>query len=100
MNEAYDETYGIAYHNEDSNPSSLFARKSAEDTFYNNGLYERMEEFTLRKVGTYFNISFDAFLQQPSYVCDMMIEVASQRCKEDADVAENAANQFKNMQGK
>lgn len=100
LNEAYDETYGIAKHDVTSGPSSLFAVKDAEDTFYNNGLYERMENFSLRKVGVHFNISFKDFLNQAPYVCDMMLEVSAQRCKEDAEYAEAAARASVNKMGK
>lgn len=36
-----------------------------------------MEAFVEKRVGDFFKVSFTEFLEQPPYVCDLMLEVLS-----------------------
>lgn len=96
LNEAYDETYGIAIHDETSSPSSLFCMKPAQDTYYCNGLYERLEKFAERRIGEHFKISFTEFINQPTYLCEMMLDVASILNSKENAVANNINNMLNN----
>lgn len=65
------------------NPCALVLKHWCEDTITKGELYERMRQFASVKIGEYFNLSFSEFLEQPSFVVEMMIEVAAELVNAD-----------------
>jgi hypothetical protein len=54
-----------------------------------------MEAFIEARVGQHFHMSFQEFLSQPSYVCDLMLEVLNNRAPAQAQELQDLVNEFK-----
>lgn len=78
LRERYEDTFGIFNHRgeEGSHPLALVMHNWSEDNITGGRLRERMEAFADNNVAKHFNISFHEFIQQPTYVCDMMLDVS------------------------
>lgn len=78
MRENYEQAYGIYNHKGTTNDHFALVRHHAsEDAISFSRMRERLEAFVVNKIGTALNMSFNEFLDQPSYLCDFQIEVIS-----------------------
>lgn len=75
LRERYETAYGIYQHTDANDHFALVRHHWCEDTIVASRLRERMEAFVTNRVGKHFDVSFKEFLEQPSYVCDLMLEV-------------------------
>jgi hypothetical protein len=75
LRERYEKAYGIYGHQDANDHFALVRHHWSEDTIIASRLRERMTAFVEKQVGRHFNISFTEFLEQPSYVCDLQLEV-------------------------
>lgn len=80
MRERYEQAHGIYDHRAaEGDHFALVRHHWCEDTIIASRLRERMEAFVDARIGTAFHLSFTEFLEQPPYVCDLMLEVMEKR---------------------
>lgn len=95
--ERYEQAHGIYDHKAATNDHFALVRHHwCEDVIGASRLRERMESFLEAKVGapTNFNMSFQEFLEQPTYVCDLMLEVLEKRAPAQEAELKDAINEF------
>lgn len=87
---SYETAYGIYNHDsaEGDHPLALVMHNWAEDNIVGGRLRERMEAFARNGVGKHFHMSFEEFINQPPYVCDMMLEVCEYLDNIESDTPE------------
>ncbi len=102
LREIYETKYGIFNHDDVSlnRPLALVAKHWSEDTSGSYRLHELLEKFSLNQVNKYFGLSFVEFLELPTEYCESILEVAADRLKMDANVADSIKNELQNLQGK
>lgn len=105
LRERYEDTFGVYNHSgqEGTHPLALVMHNWSEDNITGGRLRERMEAFADNSVAKHFNISFHDFIQQPTYVCDMMLDVSEVMNQRDVNSPEAAelrrlAESMKNTQ--
>lgn len=96
LRERYEQAYGIYNHKGAANDHFALVRHHwCEDTIVASRLRERMEAFLDFRIGQSFNMSFNDFINQPSYVCDLMIEIMEKRAPAQTQEVEALLNEFK-----
>jgi hypothetical protein len=86
LREAYEQTYHIYDHDRvESSPLAIVAMHPSENPFQDSLLAERMKDFARKKIGKWFNMSFTEFIRQPRADVEMMLEVASELNRTDAN---------------
>lgn len=105
LRERYEDAFGVYNHKgqEGTHPLALVMHNWSEDNVTGGRLRERMEAFAENGVAKHFNISFHEFIQQPTYVCDMMLDVSEAMNQRDVNSPEAAelkrlAESMKNTQ--
>lgn len=90
----YEDAYGIGENAQvpPDHPFFPILMHSSEETASSSGLRERMEKFMELEIGKHFNLSFTEFLEQPSYECEMMFEVAQSKIEKMKPILDNLAN--------
>lgn len=109
LRERYEQAYGIYDHlavkaaaTADASRDDHFAlvrHHWSEDSVVASRLRERMEAFITMRVGHNFHISFMEFIELPTYVCDLMLEVLDKRGPGESQELQDLINEMKN-QGK
>lgn len=96
LRERYEQAHGIYDHKAAENDHFALVRHHwCEDAIGSSRLRERMESFLEARVGHHFNLSFQEFLNQPSYVCDLMLEVLHTRAPAQEQELQNVLDEFK-----
>lgn len=93
LRERYETAHGIYNHQGANDHFALVRHHWCEDTIVASRLRERMEAFKTLRVGKYFDISFKEFLEQPTYMCDLMLEVIA-AAPEDNKEIQDLLNDF------
>ena len=78
LRQKYETAFGIYDHEgpDGEHPLALVMHNWSEDNVSYGRLRERMEAFAEHSTGKWFNTSFKEFIDMPTYVCDMMLEIA------------------------
>jgi hypothetical protein len=96
LRERYEQAHGIYDHKAAENDHFALVRYHwCEDAIGSSRLRERMESFIDARVGQNFNTSFPEFLNQPSYVCDLMLEVLNARAPAQEQELKDVLDEFK-----
>lgn len=96
LRERYEVAHGIYDHKANNNDHlALVKQHWCEDTIVASRLRERMESFLDLRVGHHFNLSFTEFLNQPSYVCDLQLEILERRAPHQDQELQDVINEFK-----
>lgn len=82
LRERYEQSHGIYDHKASTDPYALVLMQWSEDPITSSTLRDRMEAFLNHRVAERMNLSWTQFLELPTYMCDMILEVLSGR-KED-----------------
>ena len=99
LRERYEQAHGIYDHKAAGNDHFALVRHHwCEDAIGASRLRERMESFIEARVGhpSHFNMSFTEFINQPPYVCDLMLEVLQTRAPAQEQELQDALDEFKN----
>lgn len=83
LRDSYETSHGIFNHDSEegnSDPLALVRMHWSEDMITNGGLHQWMRRFRKKRIGDIFNISFKDFIEQESWVCELMYSVA---CEDD-----------------
>lgn len=75
LRERYEQSHGIYDHKSSQDPLALVLMHWSEDTVTSSTLRDRLEAFLASRVGDRLKISFPQFLDMPTYMCDMILEV-------------------------
>ena len=95
LRERYETAHSIYNHTDANDHFALVRHHWSEDTIVASRLRERMESFKELRIGKYFDISFPEFLKQPTYMCDLMIEVIKEAPEENKEL-HDLLNEMKN----
>lgn len=78
LRQKYETAFGIYDHTgpDGEHPLALVMHNWSEDNVSYGRLRERLEAFAEHSVGKWFSISFKEFIDMPTYVCDMMLEIS------------------------
>lgn len=101
MRERYEQAYGIFDHKAVRDDHFALVRHHwCEDTIVASRLRERMEAYLEARIGQNFHLSLTEFLDQPSYVCDLMLEIIEKRAPAQEQELQDVINEFKDRGGK
>lgn len=94
LRDSYETSYDIFNHNHElgQHPFALIKMNWNEDTITNGRLHLWLKKFATAKIGSVFHISIKEFLEFPTYVCDLMYEVAMSENIRKNKEAEEALN--------
>lgn len=80
LRERYEMSHGIYDHAKAKDDHFALVRQHwCEDTIGASRLRERLEAFLDTRAGQQLNMSFTEFINQPSYVCDLQLEILEKR---------------------
>lgn len=92
----YEQSHGIFDHAAaEEDHFALVRHNWSEDTITASRLRERMESYLDATIHKHFGLSFTEFIDQPTYVCDLMIEVISVRGPRQDEELKKALDAFK-----
>lgn len=91
LRERYEQSHGIYDHKSSTDPYALVLMQWPEDSISSSTLRDRMEAFLNHRVAERMNLSWTQFLELPTYMCDLILEVLSSR-KEDTSALDALAN--------
>ncbi len=94
LRERYEQAHGIYNHvGAKDDHFGLVKHHWAEDTISASRLRERLEAFIEFGAGRALNMSFTEFIDQPSYLCDLQLEILEKRPNTNQEL-EDALNQL------
>lgn len=95
LRECYEQAYGIYNHKAaEGDHFALVRHHPSEDAITYSRLRERLEAFLDNKVGKELNMSFTEFINQPSYLCDLQLEILSKREPDNSAELERLLKEF------
>lgn len=99
LRDRYETSFQIYNHNEKAgeHPFALIMMNWNEDVLSSGPLHERMNQFIDRDIQKYFGLSFSEFIDQPSYVINMQLEVAEEKIRKEAPLADAARQALQNL---
>jgi hypothetical protein len=99
LRDRYETSFNIYNHNEKAgdHPFALIMMNWNEDTVTAGSLHERMNQYIDRDIQKYFGLSFNEFIDQPTYVIAMQLEVAEDRIRKEAPLNEAAHRVLQNL---
>lgn len=99
LRDQYETTYGIYDHTapENDHPFALIMMNDSEDTITQGALHDRMTQYLDCDINKYFGLSFQEFIDQPTYVIVMQLEMAQERIRKEAPVAEALKRQLNDI---
>ncbi|BAW19228.1 hypothetical protein [Ralstonia phage RP31] len=100
LRERYEQAYGIYNHQGVNDHFALVRHHWCEDTIVASRLRERMEAYLDARIGQHFHLSWTDFINQPTYVCDLMLEILDKRTPAQNQEIEALMNEIKSSQGK
>ena len=97
LRDRYETSFQIYNHSLESSdhPFALIMMNWNEDSISQGSLHERMNQYIDYDIQKYFGLSFIEFIEQPTYVILMQLEIAVGRLKKEAplhDAARDALN--------
>jgi hypothetical protein len=100
LRDQYETTYGIYDHSGPGgeDPLALVLMHPSEDTITDGALHERMKEYVECDIHKYFGISFLEFINQPTYVLRMQLEIAQEQIRKEAPIADALRKQLGGLQ--
>lgn len=96
LRERYEQAYGIYDHR--GNPNDHFAlvrHHWCEDAVTSGRARERFEAFLDARVYQNTGIPWDRWIEQPSYMCDMQLEILEKRAPHENREITNLANEIR-----
>lgn len=100
LRERYEQAHGIYHHQGAKDDHFALVRHHwCEDSISSSRLRERMEAFLDLGVGKHFNMSWNEFIDQPTYVCDLQLEILEKRAPVNNEL-EDLVNELSKGKGK
>ena len=96
MRDRYETMHGI-YNHEVGNPHpfALVLKHWNEDNVLGGPLHERINQYVDHQILRHFGLSLDEFLDKPTYMCDLLLQMASDRNRKEKPVIDEALNALK-----
>lgn len=84
----YEQVFNIRNHEDptDQHPYGPIRMNDCEDWVEGGAVYERMKEFKHKRIHEHFGVSFQEFIDQPTYRCNQMLKLAAQTQKKEAAI--------------
>ena len=100
LRDHYENDYGIYAHAKQlaDHPFALVLQHWCEDTITNGPLYDRTKKFIDLEVTKYTGLSLNAFLELPTYHCEMILRICADKIKSLAPLIDEAARAFQQAQ--
>ena len=98
LRDRYETVFGILNHESEAgqHPFALIRMNKSEDPIpADNSLHDWMRRYIDNDVMKYFGISFDEFLDRPTYQCYMLIEECRKRIEKEAPLIEDALSRLR-----
>jgi hypothetical protein len=88
LRDSYETSFGIYRHDAPNldDPFALIRMHWSEDTVTGSRLHERMSEYLDADIGKFFNLSFNEYIDNPTYICDFMFQEARRRISREKPV--------------
>jgi len=102
LRDQYESTYGIYNHAAEGadHPFALILQHWCEDSVTHGSLHERMNQYIDLDIQKYFGLTFTDFIEQPTYVIQMQLEIAQERIRKEAPLANAAQEALNALNGK
>lgn len=99
LRDSYETLYGIYNHAgaEGLDPLALVMMNPSENTVLRGPLRVRMKEYIDKGIQKYFGMSFDKFIDQPTYVIELMLIEANERIEKEAPAVNHLMNELSNL---
>lgn len=99
LRDGYETSYEIYNHADPKgeHPLALVMMNWNEDPITGGALHERMTQYIDLDIQKYFGISFLEFVDQPTYVVRMQIEMASEKIRKEAPAVAAAAQALRDL---
>ncbi len=99
MSEFYDTLVKIYNHysGDNSRPLATVALHPQEDLIKHGLLDESIRNFPLRNIKETFGLNYLEFMNLPSYVCEIMTEVAREELKRKATMAQGIQSELEDL---
>lgn len=93
LRDQYEVTFGIYNHEQPNaeHPFALILQHWSEDTVTLGPLHGRMKQYIDAEIQKWFGLSFDKFIDQPTYVIEMQVAEATERIKKAQPFIDAAA---------
>ena len=93
LRDQYEVTFGIYNHEQPSaeHPFALILQHWNEDTVTLGPLRGRMKQYIDAQIQKWFGLSFDQFIEQPTYVIELMVAEATERIQAEKPLMDAAA---------
>jgi len=96
LRDRYETYFGVYNHSaQPAHPFGLISMNWTEDNVTGGPLSERMHQFVDYRIGEYFKVSFDEFIDRPTWQCDLMIKTASEFMRREKPIIDKALDQMK-----
>lgn len=92
LRDRYETTYGIFNHNAPAadHPFALVLMHWNEDAITHGPLHERMNQYIDADIAKFFHLNFQEWIDQPTYVCNLQLDLARERLRKEAPQMEEA----------
>lgn len=99
LRDRYETSFQIYNHSDKAgeHPFALIMMNWNEDVITNGTLHERMNQYIDRDIQKYFGLSFHEFIDQPTYVITMQLEIAEDRIRKEAPLNDAARQALQNL---
>lgn len=94
LSEFYDMLYKIHNHADLSRPMSSVAHHDAEEVVKNSRLEQSIKAFAIRNIKDVFGLNYMEYISLPSYVCDILSEVALDALKRKAEMSDEVQKEL------
>lgn len=98
LRDCYETTYGIYNHNlpQADHPFALVLMHWNEDPITNGSLHERMNQYIDAEIHRFFHLSFQEWIDQATYVCNLQLDIAKERLRKEGPHLEAAMAALRN----
>lgn len=99
LRDRYETLFQIYNHSLEASdhPFALIMMNWNEDVVSHGTLYERMRQYIDMEIQKYFGLSFNEFIDQPTYVVMLQLEVAEARLRKEAPLHDAAREALDNL---
>lgn len=91
IRDRYETHFNIYNHAAGANdPFGLIRKNWNEDTVSNGPLSERMQQYIDLRIHDYFKVSFDEFIDRPTWQCELMLAKAEENINKEKPQVDKA----------
>lgn len=96
LRDRYESLHGIYNHaTNNPHPFALVLKNWNEDNVTGGPLHERINQYVDHQILRHFGLSLDEFLNRPTYMCELLLKIASERNRKETPVVNQALEALK-----